>query len=159
MEVSIMLFCVLPLVGLLVWVSLLGAEPDRGTDFTQEAALIYVPILPAILRAWETSEPNLIVIDLRTWKSCGPHKEEIPGSLCIPLAELPTLLAWTPPAAKLVFCASSDVDGLDSASAKMVLRTGIDTVYFLEGGIDAWRDFAARPSPAGSRFVYWDSRR
>jgi rhodanese-related sulfurtransferase len=135
--------------GVLIWNSLLQADDDllpRGSDRTPKPRLDYIVISPALLSEWEAHQSNLILIDLRAKTDPGREGDAIAGSLSILVAALATQLRWIPPATRLVFYDQDQVGRFDAAVEATLLGAGINAVYFLDGGIEAWHARATIPA-------------
>jgi rhodanese-related sulfurtransferase len=96
------------------------------------------------LSEWEGQQSNLIVIDLRAKTDHGRDPDAISGALSIPLGLLATQLRWIPPGTRLVFYEQDRVDHFDRAVEATLLGAGIDAVYVLDRGIEAWHARVAR---------------
>jgi len=86
------------------------------------------------LAAWLGQADAPVVLDVREpWEVATAS---LPGSLAIPMREIPARLAELP-AQRPVVCLCHH--GMRSAQVGMFLeRQGFDTVFNLTGGIDAW---------------------
>ncbi len=104
-----------------------GIEPEGAYDDSFDIAV-------SDLRAWVDQGREIVILDVRT-----PQEFEIarlPGSILIPLQELPDRLAELDPAATIV---AHCHHGMRSARAVNLLReVGFARTKNLAGGIDAW---------------------
>jgi rhodanese-related sulfurtransferase len=126
----------------LLWCAL--GLSSRDFKKTLKGRLHYVVISPAMLSEWEVHEPNLIIVDLRPKLNSGRNDDEIANSLRIPVASLATALRWIPPATRLVFCGCDWSDPFNTVVEDVLLCAGIEAVYLLDGGIEAWHAFVAQ---------------
>jgi rhodanese-related sulfurtransferase len=106
--------------------------------------LEYIPISPELLEGWAIRDEHLIVIDLSPKTHADADFEGIPGSLRIPPAQLRRYFWYLPPNTRLVLYDIFAVTRLDSRAENVLLMTGIQAVYVLEGGIGPRHACAAR---------------
>jgi rhodanese-related sulfurtransferase len=141
MEALLFLWWVLVSV-ILILRPLINRDPESSRMWsirqTAPANLDYIRISIALLSEWEMRQSNLLIVDLRSDTTRGGKDNSIPGSLNIPVAQLPHLLRWIPPASRLVFYNEREVTRFSATVEKTLLTAGIDGVYILEGGIGSW---------------------
>jgi rhodanese-related sulfurtransferase len=127
--------------GVLIWNSVLDNDDDpspRVRDGASKPRLDYIVISPALLSEWQAHQSNLIIIDLRARADSGRDRDAIPGALIVPRGALATVLGWIPAGTRLVFYERGRVDHFDPTVEATLLGAGINAVYLLDGGIDAW---------------------
>ena len=145
---SVFLSCwVLGILVILIWCSLKVPEGRPSSSARQDSPedqLQYIPISPELLGGWAVRDEHLMIIDLRPNTHAGAYFDSIPGSLRIPPSHLRSYFCYLPPNTKLVLYDKSAVTRLDSSAESVLLMTGIQAVYVLEGGIGHWHAYAAR---------------
>jgi rhodanese-related sulfurtransferase len=141
MVALLLVFSVIFAVAGLIWYSLTLNEVETSLadcNKSLKGRLQYVVISPALLSEWEAHEANLIVVDLRPELDSGGNDDAIANSLRIPVARLATELRWVPPATRLVFYGGDWVGPFNAVVEEALLCAGIEAVYLLEGGPEAW---------------------
>jgi rhodanese-related sulfurtransferase len=137
--------------GVLIWNSVLDNDHNpspKVRDGTSRPHFNYIVISPALLSEWEAQQSNLMIIDLRAKTDRGRDPDAISGSLSIPVGALAAQLRWIPAATRLVFYGQEQVNHFNAAVEATLLGAGINAVYLLDGGIEAWHAHAA---PAQNR--------
>jgi rhodanese-related sulfurtransferase len=127
--------------GVLIWISLLHSDGDllrRRRARTSKPCLDYIVISPALLSDWEAHQSNLIIIDLRTKRDSGRDPHAIPGALSVPARALAAVLRWIPAGTRLVFYEQDQVGHFNPEVEGTLVSAGVNAVYLLDGGIDAW---------------------
>jgi rhodanese-related sulfurtransferase len=133
--------------GVLIWNSVLDNDhnpPPKVRDGTSRPHFNYIVISPALLSEWEAQQSNLMIIDLRAKTDRGRDSDAISGSLRIPVGALATQFRWIPAATRLVFYGQEQVNHLNAAVEATLLDAGINAVYLLDGGIEAWHAHVTR---------------
>ncbi len=140
--------------ALLVWVTV---SHDRACNRDgMRSALSYDPISPSLLNVWRICCSNLILIKLCPANGAR-RDDDIPEALVVERPQLTGILLWLPPGSKLVLYEESDLTRFDRSTETVLLSFGINTVYFLAGGIEAWRSQRqsqpAETLPPGARNI------
>ena len=95
----------------------------------------YVVIPSFLLLEWANCNPNLVIFDLQAHGERNAKLESISGSLRVCPGEIPGLLKWLPPKSTVVLSDGSVIERFDPQSESILLRLGIDVIYFLDRSI------------------------
>ena len=98
-------------------------------------------IAPPMLARRLRSDRNVVVVDLLSFEEEQETPERIPGAFTLD----PSLLRKAPEITvpdhvKIVLYCSSGSDAVSARAAVGLKRIGVDKVWVLEGGLEAWRE-------------------
>jgi len=133
------------LAGLIVVVALVGGC-SSGSGHVPPS--VRQDITPSQLEAMMNDGQPLVILDVRTVSEYEDGR--IPGSVNIPLGELPARLGELAEDARTVCVCSGGVRSV--SGAQVLLDNGFTRVYNLQGGLQNWHG-AWEPTGSANRFA------